>query len=93
MKMRWIGDELHISDEDDERGSYVGRTWAVNATDPDSKYRAVFLELEASPLLQDMEEQRFKSKRSAKIAMRKAFMLAWIGATEEEREDSWDSWK
>jgi hypothetical protein len=40
--------------------------------------------------LDDLEDARFTSRLSAVRELRKRFIVAWIGATQEERDDVWD---
>ena len=68
------------------RRSYIGAVHKVS----DDEWRAFALELDDNPALVDVEESDYPTSGAAMSALCEAFTIAWIGATEEERNDVWD---
>lgn len=68
------------------RRSYIGAVHKVR----DDEWHAFALELDRNPALVDVEESVYPTSDAAMSALCEAFTIAWIGATEEERENVWD---
>lgn len=92
MKFKWGAPgpltklSLHGECDGYPRVSYIG---AVHCTNND-EWHALAVELEEHPVLIAAEDAVYKTRLGAMRALRKAFVIAWMGATKEERDSVWD---
>jgi len=95
MKFKWsnAGDgatksklRLHGECNGHQRVSYIG---AVFQNSPD-EWSAFSLELMEHPVLEAVDNAVYKTRLGAMRALTKAFTIAWMGATQEERDSVWD---
>lgn len=77
---------LHEELDGAARRSYIGAVHEVSS----GECHALALELVLNPALVDVEESVYPTRDAAMSALCEAFTIAWIGATEEERENVWD---
>lgn len=94
MKFKWAhgGDapraRLRVFGEwkGEKRQSYIG---AVHPPTPD-QWTVIPLEFCDHPVMLEVDAAIYKTKLGAMRALRRAFLIAWIGATEKERGEVWD---
>lgn len=81
----WASLALNIIGSEGRR-SFVGSVYR------DHKHPGMWCVLihELNDYLFDLEYSNFTSRLSAMRELRKRFIVAWIGATHEERDDVWD---
>ena len=77
---------LHGECDGAKRVSYIG---AVHESYP-GEWHALVLEFMDHPALEAVEDATYKTKLGAMRALRKAFVIAWMGTTQEERDSVWD---
>lgn len=81
--------EMHIHSTDG-RFSYAAMIKQVAPGTSLEHWRTATLELETNPVIAALDGAKFDTKRRAMAALRKAYTVAWVGITPEEREAMWD---
>ncbi len=83
--------ELHLHSTDG-RFSYAAMIKQVYPGTSSEYWRTATLELESNPVVEALDGAKFDTKRKAMAALRKAYTVAWVGLTPEEREELWDGY-